>query len=419
MDRLRTFLILLTAALLTLGTGKALRAAPVVGEDEVYVVADGDDMPGIAHRHGLAMEHIAFANGLHLDQYVPDVDTGVSLWIPSRRILPDNPPRDGIVLNIPERGLYLFRHGHFVKFYPVAVGRPGFETPRGSFYIIEKIKNPSWAPPVWAKMGEIVMPPGPKNPLGDRWIGLSAHGVGIHGTCSPDAIGMDVSHGCIRMYPDLERELYTQVSPGMPVRIEYQPVKLGYDSQHRAFLAVFPDVYHLVDVQARALALVRQAGLRIPRRRVEAIVNLHTGRVTDLAHDPMVVRVDDRDLPLTAAPRRIGNVLYVPMAALPAAGIACKAEGNGYVLQHGTQKVRLQVTDGAPDDALAPPPGTLAVADAGRTGDDPVVTAWRSHGQTMVPATTVLHDLGLRYEWRPAVSTLWIKTADGAAESTP
>jgi len=90
----------------------------------------------------------------------------------------------------------------------------------GKFEVINKQLNPWWYPPAsdWAKDSQPI-PPGPGNPLGTRWMGLSAPGVGIHGTDDPASIGYSVSHGCIRMQiPDAER-LFTMVSVGMGVYI--------------------------------------------------------------------------------------------------------------------------------------------------------------------------------------------------------
>ena len=117
--------------------------------------------------------------------------------------------------------LTLERFGHPTVSFAVAVGQPAYPTPDGHFTIISKVENPTWVPPPdapWAQ-GAVPIPPGPGNPLGTRWMGLSAPGVGIHGTDDPASIGYSVSHGCIRMQiPDAER-LFTMVSVGMGVYI--------------------------------------------------------------------------------------------------------------------------------------------------------------------------------------------------------
>jgi len=126
-----------------------------------------------------------------------------------------------IVIDQSQHRLTLQRFGHPTVTFPVAVGQPAYPTPDGHFTIISKVENPTWVPPPdapWAQ-GAVPIPPGPGNPLGTRWMGLSAPGVGIHGTDDPASIGYSVSHGCIRMQiPDAER-LFGMVSVGMSVYI--------------------------------------------------------------------------------------------------------------------------------------------------------------------------------------------------------
>jgi lipoprotein-anchoring transpeptidase ErfK/SrfK len=107
-----------------------------------------------------------------------------------------------------------------VRTFGVATGQAVYPTPTGTFSIVDMQLNPWWIPPnsAWAK-GEKPIPPGPGNPLGTRWMGLSAPGVGIHGTPDDASIGYSASHGCIRMHiPDAEW-LFHHVDLGTPVVI--------------------------------------------------------------------------------------------------------------------------------------------------------------------------------------------------------
>ena len=125
-----------------------------------------------------------------------------------------------IVIDRGKRKLYLYEGEKLVKTYSVAVGQSQYPTPTGNFVIISKVVNPTWTPPdsPWA-VGAKPIGPGPDDPLGTRWMGLSAPGVGIHGTNEPWSIGSDASHGCIRMHiPDAE-DLFTRVFVGTPVSI--------------------------------------------------------------------------------------------------------------------------------------------------------------------------------------------------------
>jgi lipoprotein-anchoring transpeptidase ErfK/SrfK len=118
-----------------------------------------------------------------------------------------------IVVSIPDRKLVLLTAGQVVKIYDVAVGKASTPSPEGEFRIINRIPNPAWYAP-----GKVVAP-GKANPLGTRWMGLSARGYGIHGTNAPKSIGKAASHGCIRMRAvDLE-ELFDLVSIGVVVEI--------------------------------------------------------------------------------------------------------------------------------------------------------------------------------------------------------
>ena len=125
-----------------------------------------------------------------------------------------------IVIHRGKNQLYLYRGMRFLRLFQVATGQTAYPTPLGRFAIAVKWKNPWWYPPAspWAK-GQKPIPPGPGNPLGTRWMGLTAPGVGIHGTPDAASIGYSVSHGCIRMrIPDAEW-LFNHVSVGTTVFI--------------------------------------------------------------------------------------------------------------------------------------------------------------------------------------------------------
>ena len=128
--------------------------------------------------------------------------------------------RSVIVIRRGSNGLYLYRYDTLRKLFRVATGQSTYPTPLGRFTIQVKWRNPWWYPPnsKWAK-GQQPIPPGPNNPLGTRWIGLSTPGVGIHGTPNPASIGYSVSHGCIRMYISDAEWLFNTVDVGTTVFI--------------------------------------------------------------------------------------------------------------------------------------------------------------------------------------------------------
>jgi lipoprotein-anchoring transpeptidase ErfK/SrfK len=144
--------------------------------------------------------------------------------LPARTILPARTRAHFGRLIVIQRGansLRLFDGRTLVRAFGVATGQSIYPTPAGSFRIVDKQANPWWYPPdsPWAQ-GEKPVPPGPGNPLGTRWMGIDAPGVGIHGTPNDASIGYSASHGCIRMHiPDAEW-LFQHVGVGTPVLIQ-------------------------------------------------------------------------------------------------------------------------------------------------------------------------------------------------------
>ncbi|HTB95415.1 MAG TPA: L,D-transpeptidase [Terracidiphilus sp.] len=118
-----------------------------------------------------------------------------------------------IVVSLEDRKLALIEDGQIKKVYSVAVGKPSTPSPVGTFSIARRVANPTYA-----HNGKVVAP-GPDNPVGTRWMGLSVHGYGIHGTNEPHSIGKAASHGCIRMAKTDLEELYPLVQVGDTVEL--------------------------------------------------------------------------------------------------------------------------------------------------------------------------------------------------------
>jgi hypothetical protein len=123
-----------------------------------------------------------------------------------------------IVIRRGSNRLYLYKGMRFQRVFGVATGQSIYPTPLGRWSVVVKWRNPWWYPPNsdWAK-GEKPVPPGPGNPLGTRWMGLSASGVGIHGTPDDASIGYSASHGCIRMHISDAEWLFNHVNIGTTV----------------------------------------------------------------------------------------------------------------------------------------------------------------------------------------------------------
>src|SRR5437016_2930060 len=118
-----------------------------------------------------------------------------------------------VLISIPDRKLVLLEGDRPVKIYDIAVGKPSTPSPQGEFRIINHVPNPTWYGP------NGVVAPGKDNPLGTRWMGLSARGYGIHGTNAPGSIGKAASHGCIRMRNHDAEDLFERVGVGITVEL--------------------------------------------------------------------------------------------------------------------------------------------------------------------------------------------------------
>ncbi len=216
-------------------------ANTVIGLPGEYIIKEKDTLLDVARDHGLGFNELEILYP-ELDPWVPP--RGMKLIIPSQWVLPPT-QKYGIVINIPEMRLYyFFKSIRMVRTYPIGIGDLGWFSPEGTFWVAEKRPKPTWYIPesLQEKYGMKQMAPGPDNPLGDYWLGLSISGYGVHGTNFPWAVGRLVTHGCIRLYPEDIAKLFPMVAVKTPVEMIYEPVKLGL--QHgRLFVEVHPDIY--------------------------------------------------------------------------------------------------------------------------------------------------------------------------------
>ncbi len=128
-------------------------------------------------------------------------------------------PTREIVIELSNFRLYLYQDGVKIGDYPVAIGAMANPTPVGETRVVSRVLYPTYYPRDWGKKGLSPVPPGPDNPVGTRWLGLSWPNYGIHGTNNPGSIGKAVSDGCIRMFNKDVEELFEMVRIGTPVRI--------------------------------------------------------------------------------------------------------------------------------------------------------------------------------------------------------
>ncbi|HTQ36106.1 MAG TPA: L,D-transpeptidase family protein [Steroidobacteraceae bacterium] len=226
--------------------------APLLGREERVVTSFQDTLYEIARRYSLGSEEIIRVNP-GMDPWLPGA--GKSVEIPGQRVLP-SAPRDGIVVNLPEHRLYFYPPAKAgqpqrVYTYPVSIGKMDWQTPLGKTRVIDKRERPVWVPPESVRQEHIangdplpaVVPAGPDNPLGLFAMRLALPGGDylIHGTNNPIAVGMAVTHGCIRMYPEDIAELFPMVPVGTPVYLINEPVKVAW-VDGRLMLEVHPPV---------------------------------------------------------------------------------------------------------------------------------------------------------------------------------
>jgi len=214
-------------------------ATSVVGEDIHVQTVYEDTLYDLARRYSLGSEELIRVNP-GVDPWLPGANR--TLLVPNRHILPPG-PREGIVVNLPEHRLYYYpKPGRGkpqeVITFPVSIGKMDWRTPLGETHVTALQKNPVWYPTEsvrreHAEAGETLpasVPSGPDNPLGNYALRLAA-GRGtylIHGTNNPIAVGLAVTHGCIRMYPEDIEALFKQVRVGTKVRIIDEPVKVAW-----------------------------------------------------------------------------------------------------------------------------------------------------------------------------------------------
>lgn len=207
----------------------------IVGELATIDTRANDNLLDIARHFGLGYNDITLANP-GLSPWAPAENQRVLL--PLRFILPDAPHK-GIVLNLANMRLFYYpsKQPDTLYTYPVGIGRQGWNTPTGLTSIVAKRANPAWTVPEsihreHAAKGDPlpkVVRSGPDNPLGKFAMPLGFTGYLIHGTNKPAGIGMQVSHGCVQLYPEDIETLFTKVSVGTPVRIVHQPYMTAWD----------------------------------------------------------------------------------------------------------------------------------------------------------------------------------------------
>jgi L,D-transpeptidase ErfK/SrfK len=271
----------------------------VIGQIRPYRIRKGDTLIDLARYYDLGYNEIVEANP-GIDPWVPPA--GATILLPTEWVLPCC-SYQGVVVNIPEMRLFFYHrspqdpHTTIVYTYPVGLGRDDWRTPSGKFKIRGKTVNPQWNIPESIRKEHIAerddprtfIPGGdPENPLGKYRIELTLPMYGIHGTDIPWGVGMQVSHGCVRLYPEDIERLFPIVPIGAPGEFVYQAVKAGtrggavYVEAHR-------DIYGYSPAPFRAAAAaVERAGFsaRVDRDLLMAALDDSGGMPTRVSPEP-------------------------------------------------------------------------------------------------------------------------------------
>jgi L,D-transpeptidase ErfK/SrfK len=325
--------------------------AELIGDVQVLFARYENTFSAMARVYDVGYEALRHAN--------PDVDAwlpgeGTPVYLPTRSILPDV-PHEGIVVNLPAMRLYYFEQRKAagkgaaakvsatapkasvtageqaavrldVTVRPIGIGREGWETPIGEAKVTQKVADPVWYPPAsvrkeHAENGDplpAVVPAGPDNPLGSYAMLLSIPGYLIHGTNKPAGVGMRVSHGCIRLYPEDIEALFRKVPAGTRVRIVDEPVLAGW-ADGELYLEVHPALDDARDLAAEAekaiAAAIERAGhpeVALNREAIDRVLAERRGI-------PFPIGNTDRTLvEYLAASRIIDNTVPLPQTAATA-----------------------------------------------------------------------------------------------------
>jgi L,D-transpeptidase ErfK/SrfK len=278
----------------------------LAGELSVYTTRYEETFAGIGNRLSLGYLELAKANP-GVDPWLPGDDTRIVL--PRRYVLPDG-ERQGIVINLAEYRLYYFTDKG-VQVYPVGVGTEENPSPLTDAEVTMPLESPAWYPPEsiraeYEAAGDYLprmIPPGPDNPLGSHALMLSEKGYLIHGTNKLFGVGMQVSHGCFRMYNEDISRFVHMVSKGTPVRVIKEPVKLGF-SEGEVWLEVHRP-------REEYTAAERETLWQHTMAKVEALQQRHPG--VEVKRRSIELAVDQAD----GLPRMIGERLTRVAAEQP------------------------------------------------------------------------------------------------------
>ncbi|WP_240141507.1 L,D-transpeptidase family protein [Nitrosomonas sp. HPC101] len=222
----------------------------IFGQIQIIQASHTETLLDVARRYDIGQDAMMLANP-NVDRWLPE--DGAKVILPLRFIIP-RAERTGLVINLPEMRLYYFPkptkgQNPEIITHPVSIGRMDWNTPLGKTTIVRKQKDPTWTPPQSLRKEAVkegrpplpdIVPPGPDNPLGRYALYLGLSGYLIHGTNKPLGVGMRVTHGCMRLYPEDIEKLFQLIPTGTPVQIVNQPVKLGWQGDRFLYIELHP-----------------------------------------------------------------------------------------------------------------------------------------------------------------------------------
>lgn len=276
--------------LLLLGFSQGAIALPRTDLVE-HLVQRGETLDLLAGDYGVSTRAIRAYNRLS----TPVIRPGMRLRIARGHLTPQNPDNHRLVVNLPQRLVFLFLPGQPVQAFPIGPGQPGHQTPRSDFVVRSRERNPTWHIPVsiqreLAAAGKPVITevaPGDKNPLGHFWIGTSIPSIGLHGTIAPASVYHFRSHGCMRMRDPDVHALFDSVRVGDTGVIIYEPILIAQRGP-RILMEANPDVYHILqDPMATAIHQAKLLGLveRIDWARAREVITAGLGVAADVTFD--------------------------------------------------------------------------------------------------------------------------------------
>ncbi|HEY1851815.1 MAG TPA: L,D-transpeptidase family protein [Candidatus Binataceae bacterium] len=371
----------------------------IIGSLTTYTIQKGDTLLDVGRWFGLSAKEISDANG-HMDWWLPPA--GREVILPTEHILPQT-SRSGIILNVPEMRLYYYypsptvtRHkrgklteasygsARVVYTFPVGLGRFDWKTPLGVWRVTAKVKNPTWTMPEDIYQEHVerdgyadrFVPAGPDNPLGLFKLDLSIPEYGLHGTNVPWGIGMTVSHGCVRLYPEDIERLFSKTPVGTPGEFVYQPVKFGwrggvlYAEVHDDLYGKYPGLWNLAAKEVRSQNLAGQVDMG----KLEKLVEAKSGIPTYVGFGPTP-----------------------PSAALPILTASdTSSESGASASSEGPSTAVPSSAALAPSTGVAPPasagmsaPGAPAAPNEASTDDDAASNSALGPSTTIAPATTI------------------------------